>query len=309
MEAIMTAPTDAFRVAVPEALCDILAERITDLPGPDLDHGLLRDSVAKEYDAVRAESPEAQGLVQRLRSLLNNEHGDGFAVLEAEPLLDRFGVEEGQMAVTIILSWIATPLRAFDKWPLWKPLGTNLTIDPMRATGSGYNPLHIDVVNATLPPDYSALLCVRPDPRGRGHSLVSQLRRAVERLSDEERELLAESVYSDGAFYDLTGVGENYNPFPVLDGRPAAEGFVRFTAKMLPEMDVTDPHTSAVRALERELIAEQKEFLLDRGDLIIVNQHLCVHGRQPLGLGQDELPEVERRLLKQIFLRSTRAGA
>lgn len=33
-------------------------------------------------------------------------------------------------------------------------LGANPAIDPMRATGSGCNPLHVDVVNATEPPDY-----------------------------------------------------------------------------------------------------------------------------------------------------------
>ncbi|MEV5358035.1 TauD/TfdA family dioxygenase [Streptomyces sp. NPDC052693] len=305
----MTTGNQTFRVALPDPLIELLGKQVVDQPAPELEAGHLRADVAAEYDAVLTSSTEAQQVIDRLHGLLDNEAGEGFAVLEVGPLLDHFGLDDGQKAATMLLSWLATPLRVFDKWPLWKPLGTNLTIDPMRATGAGYNPLHIDVVNATNPPDYSALLCVRPDPRGEGYSLVSQLRRAVDRLSDDERALLADPVYRDGDFYALTGVGDDYNPFPVLDGLPPAEGFVRFTAKMLPDMDKDDPHTSAARALERELIAEQDRFLLGFGDLIIVNQHLCVHGREPLGQGQKDVPEGQRRLLWQMFLRAKKATA
>lgn len=301
----MTTAPSTFRVPLPETLVELLGKRGIDLPTAELDRGLLREDVSAAYQCVLAESPEAQIVVRRCRDLLNEPRGDGFAVIEAGALLDRYGLDDGQKAATVLLSWLGTPLRAFDKWPLWKPLGTNLTIDPMRATGSGYNPLHIDIVNATEPPDYNALLCVRPDPRGEGYSIVSRLRPAVDRLSDGERTLLAERVFSDGAFYDLTGVGKEYSPFPVLDRLPAPEGFVRFTAKMLPDMDPSDPHTSAVRALERELIAAQKKFLLGFGDLIVVNQHLSVHGREALGHGQEEVPEERRRLLWQMFLRAT----
>lgn len=305
----MATALTGLRVPLPDTLVELLGKRVIDLPAPELEEGHLRADAAEAYDGVRAESPEAQVMVRRCRDLLDDPHGDGFAVLQVGALLDHYGLDDGQTAATVILSWLATPLRAFDQWPLWKPLGTNLAIDPMRATGSGYNPLHIDVVNATLPPDYSALLCVRPDPRGEGFSIVSQLRRAVARLSDDERALLAEPVFRDGAFYDLTGVGDEYAPFPILDNLPPAEGFVRFTAKMLPEMDLRDPHTSAVRALERELVAEQQRFPLGFGDLIVVNQHNCVHGREKLGDNQETVPEGRRRLLWQMFLRATKATA
>lgn len=296
-----------FRVPLPDTLVELLGKRVIDLPSPELEGGHLRADIAEAYEGVRIESPEAQVLVTRCRDLLDDPDGDGFAVLQVGALLDYYGLDDAQKATTAILSWLGRPLRAFDQWPLWKPLGTNLAIDPMRATGSGYNPLHIDVVNATLPPDYSALLCVRPDPQGEGFSIVSQLRRAVERLSEQERALLAEPVYRDGAFYDLTGVGDEYAPFPVLDDLPPTEGFVRFTAKMLPEMDPKDPHTCAVHALERELITDQQRFLLGFGDLIVVNQHYCVHGREKLGDNQETVPGERRRLLWQMFLRAGKA--
>ncbi|MGP3922490.1 hypothetical protein [Streptomyces sp. 8N616] len=173
----------------------------------------------------------------------------------------------------------------------------------MRATGTGYNPMHLDIVNSTWPPDYSALLCVRPDPKGQGHSLISQIRRAVDRLSFFDAELLTHPRYEDGDFYDLTGVGEEWRPFPIIDGLSPLGGFVRFTAKMFADADPADPYIKAARALERELIVGQRRFLLGRGDMLIVNQHLCCHGREALGRGQEDVPESERRLLLQIFLR------
>ncbi|MET8248306.1 hypothetical protein ABZV31_30215 [Streptomyces sp. NPDC005202] len=84
---------------------------------------------------------------------------------------------------------------------------------------------------------------------------------------------------------------------------------MRFTAKMLAGADPDDPYIKAVWALERELVLGQRKFLLGRGDLLIVNQHLCCHGREALGEGQEDVPEDERWLLLQIFLRRAEAVA
>ncbi|MET8248307.1 hypothetical protein ABZV31_30220 [Streptomyces sp. NPDC005202] len=168
------------------------------LPEWQLTEGLLSEKSATAYRQVLAGLPQTPKFVATCDRLLNDPRGEGFAVLELAELLDAAGTEEaGLRAVTALVSLIANPLRAFDRWPLWKPLGTNLTIDPMRATGTGYNPMHIDVVNSTLPPDYSALLCVRPDPRGQGHSLVSQVRRAVDRLSYADAERLTHTRFEE----------------------------------------------------------------------------------------------------------------
>ncbi|MGK5533169.1 TauD/TfdA family dioxygenase [Streptomyces sp. URMC 129] len=296
------------RVKLPESLTNEMGKVAATLPDWQLDAGLLSPRTWAEYRSALRGLTGMSEVIATCDALLNQVGGDGFAVLELGPLLDACGSpENGLRAVTALLSLLASPLRAFDRWPLWKPLGTNTDIDPMRATGTGYNPLHIDVVNSTLPPDYSALLCIRPDPRGRGESLVSQLRRAVSRLGPADLRLLSEEAYRDGSFHDLTGVGREWNPFPVLDGLSKSKGFVRFTAKMLAGADPDDPHTKAARALEQELIAQQRRFLLNRGDLVIVNQHLCCHGREPLGDGQEQLHPDERRLLLQIFLRNPEA--
>ncbi|WP_435059387.1 TauD/TfdA family dioxygenase [Streptomyces sp. bgisy060] len=298
------------RITLPKDLVAALAHDSTTLPDWQLSDGLLSPETAAHYRQALTGLPHLAAFTWTCDRLLNAPDGEGFAVLELAELLDAADTEEaGLRAVTALVSLIATPLRAFDRWPLWKPLGTNLAIDPMRATGSGYNPMHIDVVNSTWPPDYSALLCVRPDPRGQGHSLVSQVRRAVDRLSYADAELLTHPKYVDGAFFELTGVGEEWKPFPILDGLPPSEGFVRFTAKMLADADPADPYIKAARALERELVVGQRRFLLGRGDMLIVNQHLSCHGREALGTGQEDVPEDERRLLLQVFLRGQEHAA
>ncbi|GHC88306.1 hypothetical protein [Streptomyces flavofungini] len=74
-------------------------------------------------------------------------------------------------------------------------------------------------------------------------------------------------------------------------------------------MDSRDAHTSAARALEREVIAGQRRFLLARGDLIVINQRMCAHGRERLGPDQATIREDERRMLRQMFLRARRGSA
>ncbi|MEX0174418.1 hypothetical protein [Streptomyces sp. LMG1-1-1.1] len=282
-----------YRVTLPKELVADLAWQAAGLPEWRLGNdGMLSPGTAARYHGVLAGMPRLAEFTTTCHQLLSAPEGGGFAVLELAGLLDAADSEEaGLRAVTALLSLIATPLRAFDRWPLWQPLSTNLAIDPM----------HIDVVNSTLPPDYIAQLCVRPEPRG--HSLISQVRRAVGRLGYADAELLTHPRYVDGSLFELTGVGEEWQPFPILDGLPPSEGFVRFTTTMLADADPADPYVKAARALERELIVGQRRFLLGRGDLLIANQHLCCHGHEALGGGQEDVPEDERRLLLQIFLR------
>jgi len=76
---------------------------------------------------------------------------------------------------------------------------------------------------------------------------------------------------------------------------------IRFTAKMLLDMP-QGPQKDALAALERELVASQHRFLLERGNLLIVDNHRMAHGREPLGRGQPNVPFGERRLVRQTYL-------
>ncbi|QNP74955.1 TauD/TfdA family dioxygenase [Streptomyces roseirectus] len=295
------------RLPVPETFIDFLGEHSHCVPGPWLHGSRLRDEVTDAYEALRAASPEAQEVTRRLRDLLDDPYGEGCAVLGLAPVLDHYGLGYGQKAATIVLSWLGTPLRLRDQQPLWHTQSVDLLLSPVRTTAP--RPLHLDAVSAVRPPDYTAFLCVRPDPRGGGHVLVSQTRRAVNRLGEDERALLAETVFHHDEHTAVTGVGGALDVFPVLDGLSPLDGFVRFHPDMAADRAPTDLHTSALHALHRELTVGQRRFPLTPGDLLIVNQHLSAHGRDALGHGQTTLPEERRRTTWQTYLHTANSPA
>jgi hypothetical protein len=222
-----------------------LLARQAALPSFDLVDGLLHPDLAELYRTTVLGIPGVRELTRRLRALLTPGRGPGFAVLGCGNVLPEGAQPPALCVITALLSVIARPFRVFDRWPLWKPLATKLGVEPMRAMGAGYNPMHIDVVNSTRPPDFAVLLCVRSDPLGGGCSVVSNLWRAVERLPEETLDLLRKPAYRDGAFFELTEVGDEYSPFPILEGLPVGQGFVRFTAKMLADVDGPSPSGTA----------------------------------------------------------------
>ncbi|UED88622.1 TauD/TfdA family dioxygenase [Streptomyces profundus] len=275
------------------------------LPAWSVEGTFLADSTMEWYRSLL----EATPLFDEFRSSLLRKLGGtagGYSVVRLRNIAQALGVGEQFLRLaTAILAEVAIPFQPFQRWPLWKEIGTSLTANPGMSTGTGYNAFHMDLVNATQPPDYTTLLCVRPDPLGAGASILSDARAAVSRLTPSSRTLLADLAYSYGSFFDLSDVGEEYRPFPVLDGEPAGLGFVRFTAKMLAESGLDEAHAQAAMDLADQMVAGQVSFTLQRGDFLIVNQHRWVHGREPLGDCQHDIPPEERRLLLQLFLRSS----
>ena len=274
-----------------------------DLPEPSLDDdGQLAGWLQLHYRERVEHCVDIDPLRQAMEHRLATKPGAaGYLVLECRDVLNGVGEDQALTILTAVLTLVGTPMRVFDDWELWKPLGTNTEVAPERATGVGYNPLHIDVVNSTLPPDYACLLCLREDPKGGGNSLVANLQDAVAALDASQVRYLSEPAYRDGSFYRLSGVGAELNPFPVLQRRPDSLWMVRFSAKMLPDLE-PGPHKEAAEALERQLVARQEKFLLGKDQVLVVNQRMVCHGRMPLGEGQAELPSARRRLLRQVFL-------
>ncbi|MFC1405693.1 MULTISPECIES: TauD/TfdA family dioxygenase [Streptacidiphilus] len=263
----------------------------------------LADSTVQRYRSELASVPLVTETVESLLATLSVA-GAGYAVVRLGNIAEALGTGEPFLRLaTAILAEVAKPFQPFQRWPLWKEIGVDLNANPGLSTGTGYNAFHMDLVNATQPPDYTTLLCIRPDALGAGASILSDARAAVSRLSPSSRALLSEAAYSYGSFFELSDVGAEYAPFPVLDSEPAPLGFVRFTAKMLTESAIDEAHERAARELAEQMIAGQVSFTLQRGDFLIVNQHRYVHGREPLGTGQSEVAPQDRRLLLQLFLR------
>ncbi|MEU2834838.1 TauD/TfdA family dioxygenase [Streptomyces lavendulae] len=274
------------------------------LPAWKLYGPALAASTMEEYRTELTTSPQFAETAATLRRALTGQ-GGGYAVLRLGNLAKALGADDERFLrlATGFAAEVAVPFSPFPRWSLWKDIGVKVDKDPGKSSGIGYNAFHMDLVNGTLPPDYTTLLCVRPDPLGGGPSILSDAHAAVARLSEDHRALLAESGYHYGTFYELHGVGEEYKPFPILDGDPG-EGFVRFTAKMLERSELGQEHTDAARALAQELVQGQVSFMLQTGDYLIVNQRRFLHGRDALQSGQENVPAGDRRLLLQLFLRA-----
>ncbi|MGW6842133.1 TauD/TfdA family dioxygenase [Streptomyces sp. NPDC054958] len=284
-----------------------LESALIDLPLPpwELNAPFLAKSTREQYRTALTDVPQFEETVATLRHALTGE-GGGYAVLRLGNLAKTLGADDDRFLrlATAFAAEVAIPFSPFPRWPLWKDIGVKVDKDPGKSSGIGYNAFHMDLVNGTLPPDYTTLLCVRPDPLGGGPSILSDAHAAVARLSENSRALLAEQAYHYGTFYDLFGVGEECKPFPILDGSDPGEGFVRFTAKMLERSQLDQAHADAARELAEELVRGRVTFMLETGDYLIVNQRRFLHGREALHSGQETVPLADRRLLLQLFLRA-----
>lgn len=274
------------------------------LPAWHLDGAFLAPTTIERYRTAMRAAPRFTETVTTLRDALTRE-GGGYAVLRLGNLAKALGAgDRFRRLVTAFAAEVAVPFSPFPRWPLWKDVGVKIDKDPGKSSGIGYNAFHMDLVNATLPPDYTSLLCIRRDPLGGGLSILSDAHAAVARLPEDSRALLAESSYHYGNFFDLFSVGEEYKPFPILNGSDPGEGFVRFTAKMLERSKLGQAHAAAAQELADELVRGQVSFMLQPGDYLIVAQRRFLHGREALHSGQEAVPAADRRLLLQLFLRA-----
>src|ERR1039457_4105729 len=124
--------------------------------------------------------PSVDSLTRQIRLQLTRH---GFAVIDFTSLPADIDLAVDRTIMTALLSAVGTPVQIFNKWPLWKPIYTMTEVEPSRAGGTGFIPLHMDFVNAEHPPDYTCLLCLRDDPLGGGHSIVSRTDVATDALS------------------------------------------------------------------------------------------------------------------------------
>lgn len=294
----MKPPTNIF--CIDSATEDFFLNHASRLVEPSLTGCSLSENTVVSYRQLLYSLPLISKWKDIIFSDLRCRDGArGYVILDIGPLFNhprRFDI------LTTFLTYIGTPFKIFDQWDLWKPINTNLEIEPMRAGGTGLNPLHIDFVNSTDPPDYSCLLCVNEDPMGGGANTISNVRAAVAALTDSERELLKQPVFREGKFFNLSGIGKELNPFPILEMRPTGHWLIRYTGKMTAEVP-NELRQLAVKHLGEILIENQEPFYLKRGQLLITNQNIVCHGRLALGAGQEQVPSGTRRELRQIFLR------
>ncbi len=280
-----------------------IAQVANELPALRTEDNALASDVLADYRTA-FDHPAVAMLKMRLtESLRTDVSANGYLLMRGLPIDMTNEPEKGELITTALASSLATPVKVYQKWPLHKPLGVNPNIDPMRATGTGINPLHIDMVNTTKPPQFVTFVGVRKDPAGGGFSTASHFPSAIDALTDEEKELLAQPVFEEGQFFDLTQVGEEYKPFPVLTMTDEGYWHARYSGKGMAINSAGSSKTA--QALERfgEILeGNASRFLLDANDVAIFNQRISAHGRE--ALGEDYARFEEQRLITQLFLQA-----
>jgi hypothetical protein len=264
-----------------------------------------RDVLVRLVDAVRTAAAEDEGLQRFARDLntavASTPESDGYATVEMSVSLGS-GTDPLVIA-TAICALIGQPLRTITRTPLWKVATVSSAKDPNSFGGVGLLPLHIDHVNTTMPPDWTALLCLRPDPLGGGETILANLQRAANRLSPGEVRELEVPAFVEGKFFGLQGIGRELNPFPVLSRSDDGLWFVRYTGKLLYDLPDGLRRDVLVR-FTRLLEQTQETVALRAGQLLMMNQRVVAHGRLPLGSGQGNVPPNARRLCRQGHIRA-----
>lgn len=211
-------------------------------------------------------------------------------------------LQEQRKLIIDFLPAIGEPILVYKKHALWKHIGVSLDVAPDRVGGIGDIPLHIDLVNASHPPDFVVFLSETGDMAGGGESVVSPFRTALESLDDRSLKELSSVLLKGGSFYDLDNVGVEVNPFPVLEICGKEVEWVRFSAKSNKE--IFRGNREVLEQFQKLMIASEIEFELKRGEAMIINQRLVAHGRRRLGTGQNLVPVNERRSIYQLFVRA-----
>ena len=229
---------------------------------------------------------------------------DGFAIVRLGGIVVDQPEAIAASAATLLASAFGAPMRIYgNNRGLWRALGADPERPLNKSEGIGDQPHHHDFCNAEYPPDVICLLCLRPDPLGGGASIVARMGGIEEALDQREVVALQRPVYRDGQVVNLTGIGRDANPFAVISAAPGARYRYRFVGHLLDS--APDEETqAAVHALARALDERTVTYKLAAGDLLLVNQHLAVHGKRALGTGQESLPVEQRRKMLLGFLRA-----
>lgn len=189
-------------------------------------------------------------------------------------------------------------IQVFASYPAWKPIKVDPTRDPHRVGGVGPIPLHLDFVNMECPPDIVVLWCTAADSTGGGRSLLCSVRVLIEACPGDVLERLKHTSISEGQAYGLSNVGEALPSFRIFD--PSSVFPLRYTGKILAG-NPDHPQRRILREVEEVAASLVATVSLAAGDVLIVNQRFCLHGREPLGTRPDGSVDVTRTVMQRFY--------
>ncbi|MEU6525622.1 TauD/TfdA family dioxygenase [Streptomyces sp. NPDC046924] len=147
-------------------------------------------------------------------------------------------------------------------------------------SGSVAFDLHTENVHHPLRPDYLGLLCLRQDHEGVAAMRLASGRDALPLLTEDQvRELRKprfHSRYPTSFTWDTEGPRPFSGPHPVIFG-PADRPFIRFDSHNTQASDAAGERV--LRALAAALESVCRDLVLAPGDLVVLDNHLVVHGR------------------------------
>ncbi|WP_138894803.1 TauD/TfdA family dioxygenase [Streptomyces chryseus] len=170
-------------------------------------------------------------------------------------------------------------------------------------SGSVAFDFHTENVHHPLRPDFLGLLCLRQDHEAVAATRLSSVRDALPLLTEDQvaelRKPQFHSLYPTSFTRNTEGPRPSAGPHPVVFG-PAGRPFIRFNSHNTRAADAGGERV--LRALTEALESVCRDLVLAPGDLVVLDNHVVVHGRsafQPRYDGRD-------RWLRRFYsLRST----
>lgn len=238
-------------------------------------------------------------LIKLKNSIANSLNEFGGALVEFKGM-EIYG-EAGAGIVTRLLSCFGTPIKVFDnEYGHWRKIDVDVNRPASKSRGIGNLPLHMDFVNAENPPDLVSLFCVRRDPAGGGNSLISRHIGFEKELSTRSIKLLKQKIFHDGKVINLSNIGKDINPFSVYC--QTSRWRFRYTSNLL-HLHLPVDVLQALNELEEFLSASTYQVELCENQMLLIDQHYALHGRESLGGNQAEIPTACRRLVHHSFVR------
>ncbi len=145
---------------------------------------------------------------------------------------------------------------------------------------SDYFPLHTDVSYVPNPPRFMLLHCVNQDPEGGGSNLLADCNQALALLTDEERAKIRQPVFN---FLYPPNCVEGQSLAYAISG----SGLWRYKHSSMRFPQDTEV---AVARFNQALIDVSITLLLERGDMLIVDNHRIAHGRTGFNHADPKLP-------------------
>ena len=151
-------------------------------------------------------------------------------------------------------------------------------------SGSTLFDFHTENVHHPVRPSHLGLLCLRPDHDRRAATMVASVREAEPLLSAADRETLRTDRYRSRFPLSFTrGLAEDQRPVtephPVLTDGPAGAPGTRVRFNMHNTFG-TDPEAQqALDRLNEAMHTVHRAVRADRGEMLLVDNRIVVHGR------------------------------